>query len=87
MTPDQINGIFEFTGALFVVQSVRAVLKDRQVKGIRWPIVAFMSFWGVWNLYFYPAVNCWFSFAGGAFLVLANVVWLILLAYFRNGRR
>jgi hypothetical protein len=50
MTPDIINGLFEFLGALFQTRNIWALLQDRQVKGVRPLPVAFFSLWGAWNM-------------------------------------
>lgn len=83
---DLINGYFELAGAVFVLFSIRKLWRDRQVRGVSWAMVAFFTAWGWWNLYFYPAMSCWFSFTGGAVLVLANSVYLGGLIYWSRPR-
>lgn len=79
MTPDLINGLFELVGGVLLALNVRRLWIDREIAGISpWP-VAFFTSWGVWNLFFYPALGCWWSFAGGLLLVAANTAWLALL--------
>ena len=87
MTPDQINGAFEFIGGCFALLNVLRLLKDRQLCGVHWSPTLFFALWGMWNLYFYPSVNCWWSFTGGLLLVAVNATWVMLALYFRDGRR
>ena len=49
-----------------------------------WPIQAFFTSWGVWNLYYYPTLHQWASFVGGIFLVLGNGTWVIMAAYYER---
>lgn len=80
MTPDLINGLFELVGGLLLAINVRRLWIDREIAGISpWP-VAFFTSWGFWNLFFYPHLACWWSFAGGLLVVAANAAWLVLLA-------
>jgi hypothetical protein len=79
MSPDLVNGLFEFGGALALAVSVRKLLKDRQLRGMSWISIAFFSAWGVWNLAYYPFLKQWFSLAGGSALVAVNVVYVALL--------
>lgn len=78
MTPDRINGFFEFTGAMFLFLNVKILLRDKQIKGISVLPTIFYSSWGLWNLYFYPSLNQMWSFYGGIFVALANITWVIL---------
>jgi hypothetical protein len=78
MTPDQINGAFEFGGSLVYLLNVRRLIRDKAVRGVSWIPQGFFTAWGVWNLYYYPNLNQWWSFSGGLCLVLINLVWTVL---------
>ena len=84
MTPDIINGLFEACAAALLLFNVRRVLKDKMVRGIHWLPTTFFPAWGLWNLFYYPSLDQWFSFAGGACVVLVNIVWLGLMFRYRN---
>lgn len=83
MTEDLINGLFEFAGALFCCAHVKQILQDKQVKGVAWTPFLFFTSWGLWNLWFYPAVGCWFSFAGGILLAAVQVTYFTLMVYYK----
>lgn len=80
MSPDYINGAFELVGAVLVLKSVAVLRRDRRVLGVYWPAQWFYASWGVWNLYFYPAVGAWLSFAAGLVMVAGNLTWAALAA-------
>lgn len=88
--PDIINGIFEFLGAPFILFSIIKLYKEKQVRGVSWSTVTFMTSWGLWNLYYYPCIGQWASFTGGAVLVCVNIIWLGQIFYYstkeRNGK-
>ena len=84
MTPDFINGLFEFFGSFFLAMNVVRLHKDKSVKGVDWRAVAFFMTWGYWNLYFYPAVDAWWSFYGGLAIVAVNTTWLGQMLYYRR---
>lgn len=79
--PDMINGTFEFAGGLAILLSVFKLSRDKIVRGVSWPHVLFFTGWGAWNLYFYPHLDQWFSFAGGVFIVLVNTTWVCQIIY------
>ncbi len=79
---DVINGTFEIVGAVAIFFNVRQLWKDKEVKGVYWPSVFFFFSWGVWNLFYYPSLDQWFSLFGGILLAIGNVVWLLLLLKF-----
>lgn len=80
--PDLINGAFELAGGALCWLNVQKILKDKCVIGVYWPIQAFFTAWGVWNLFYYPLLGQWASFVGGVFLVIGNTVWVVLAAYY-----
>lgn len=85
MSPDMINGLFEFGGSLLLWRNVLQLYRDKMVRGLHWGSVAFFAGWGYWNLYYYPALDQWWSFTGGVSIVTANTVWLIQVWYYMEG--
>jgi hypothetical protein len=81
--PDLVNGSFEFVGSLFLVINIMRLRRDKKVLGVSSLPVMFFTFWGIWNLYFYPYLHQTFSFIGGIGVVLVNSVWLAHVAYFK----
>jgi hypothetical protein len=77
---DLVNGCFEFGGSFALWMHVARLRRDKDIKGAHWLPFAFFFLWGVWNLYYYPSLAQWWSFAGGLFVVGANLSWLVLAA-------
>lgn len=77
---DYINGLFEIVGAYFTWKNFFVLKKEKQIKGVYWPIFAFFASWGIWNLIYYPSLHQWASFAGAAFLCAGNVAWAVYAA-------
>lgn len=76
MTPDLINGAFEATGAAMLALNVGRLWRDRTVAGVHLAPTAFFTGWGLWNLFYYPSLGQWASFAGGCAIAVMNAVWL-----------
>lgn len=76
MTPDIGNGIFEAGGAILAWRNAWQLRKDGEIRGVFWPIYVFYSGWGLWNLYYYPALGQWLSFYAGVVIVGGNLAWL-----------
>jgi len=73
---DIINALFEGFGALFTWRNAFQLRRDREIKGVYWPITVFFATSGLWKLlYYYPSLGQWFSFSAGCFLVLGNIAW------------
>jgi ABC-type transport system involved in cytochrome c biogenesis permease subunit len=88
---DLINGMFEMVGALLLILNCRRLYLDKCVKGISIFPALFFTAWGFWNVFYYPALGQWFSFAGGLCIVIVNAVWLSMTMYYlrkgeTNGR-
>lgn len=76
---DIVNGLWEIAGGFFILPSIINILKEKEVKGINWLTPTFFLCWGLWNIYFYPHNNLIFSFYGGIFLAIMNLIWVVLL--------
>lgn len=87
ISPDLANALFEVIGGLFILLSVRKLHRDKEVKGVHWAPVTFFTSWGVWNLYFYPAVGQWLSFWGGLSVCSVNFIWLSQILYYGYRRK
>ena len=81
-TNDLINGLFESGGSIVIWLNVLKLYKDRVVKGVYYPIWIFYSWWGLWNLYYYPSLGQWISFTAGLAIVAGNIVWSIMAFYY-----
>ncbi len=88
MSPDFINGLFEFLGSVFIWRSIWLLNRQKQVHGVSILSIGFFMSWGYWNLYYYPNLNQWLSFAGGLSIVTANTIWVSQIGYYlwRNNR-
>jgi len=83
MTPDQINGLFEIFGAIFIGLSCRRIYLDKNSKGVSLFHALFFWVWGIFNVYFYPTAGLWFSFVGGLGVIVTNTLWVWLMVYYR----
>lgn len=84
MLGDVGNAAFELGGALLIWLNVRQLLRDRQIRGVFWPVNLFYTLWGMWNLYYYPSLGQWLSFYAGLGVVLGNAAWCALAWRFRG---
>jgi hypothetical protein len=84
LTPDLINGLFEFVGGLALSRNIVALYRDKKIRGVSLAPTFFFTSWGFWNLYFYPSLHQWLSFAGGLIPAIVNVIWLTLAVRYRK---
>lgn len=83
MSNDLINGFFELCGGLLYVINIRRLIRDKEVRGVSWIPTLFFTFWGAWNLYYYPSLNQTLSFIGGIFIFTTNAIWIYLVFYYK----
>ena len=84
---DTINGLFEAMGEFFIIPSIIKLNRDKAVKGISWVHAGFFWSWGLWNLFYYPSLDQWASFAGVVGLFAVNTVWLSQLLFYSHANR
>lgn len=77
-SPDLINAGIELIGALFTWRNAWQLHVDRDIRGVYWPTSLFFAVWGLWNLYYYPALDQWASFSAGLVLVAGNIAWVAM---------
>ena len=82
MIPDILNGTFELIGSLLTWLNVYRVYRDQGYAGLHPAAVVFFWSWGGWNLYYYPHLHQWWSFAGGLSLVVANTSWIGMMRWY-----
>jgi len=82
LLPDIVNGGFELSGGLFILNHIRVLLKQKRVAGISLLSNLFFLSWGFWNLFYYPHLGQWVSFAGGIFLSATSCLYNILLWHY-----
>lgn len=83
---DITNGAYEAIGGLMVLNHCRVLMRDKAVAGVSILSVIVFTTWGFWNLYYYPSLEQWGSFFGGALIVFANSLWVALLIRYRKPR-
>lgn len=81
---DAINAFFELGGAVLIWLNVRRLHRDKMVRGVFWPVNVFYTAWGVWNVYYYPALGQTLSFWAGLGVVLGNAAWCALAWRYRG---
>jgi hypothetical protein len=85
VNPDLVNGIYEAAGAAFILRNCLLTFRAKTVEGVSILTTAFFTSWGLWNLYYYPALHQWLSFVGGACIALANLLWIGLMVHYKVG--
>jgi hypothetical protein len=81
--PDQLNAGFEALAALLIWLNVADVWKKKATAGIHWIPLSLFTIWGYWNLFYYPHLGQWWSFAAAGFVAVANSAWLWLVVKYR----
>jgi hypothetical protein len=84
LTPDTINALFEGFGALFLFADCHKLQLHKELRGVYWPGRVFWALWGLWNVFYYPAIGQPLSFAMGVSVLAANVLWCALAIRYRN---
>jgi hypothetical protein len=82
MWQDSVNGSFELLGGLFILMHIVRLYREKKVRGVSPVAIMYMTFWGFWNLYYYPFLDQWQSMVGGCVIAMFNFVWVVMLIYY-----
>lgn len=82
--PDMVNASFQIGAGLAVSAHCGRLYADKEARGLSIPAVLFFAVWGGWNLFYYPQLNQIWSFAGGIFVTLSNLIYLALLVTYSH---
>jgi hypothetical protein len=85
-TTDLVNATFEGGGALLLCLNVRRLYLDKRLSGVSLVPTVWWNLWGVWNVYFYYALEQTASFYAGIAVLVANTVWVAMALYYRFSR-
>lgn len=83
---DLVNGLYETIGVLFVAMNIRAIRRDKAVRGFSLVPLMFWTSWGAWNLVYYPSLHQTMSFIGAFSTFLANMVYLAYCFKYRRAQ-
>lgn len=87
MTPDKVNSLFVFVGALLIWRNLYRLYIDQEIKGVSLIVSAFFSIWSVWNLYYYHSLNQPISLMANILLSLGNTSWLCFALWLKIRRK
>lgn len=82
---DLINGGFELGAGIMQWTNVRALYRDREVRGMNVWSVVFFNVWGLWSFYYY-AGYLWqpMSWLGNLAIISANLAWVGMAIRYRQ---
>lgn len=81
---DAINALVEFGGAIMCWLNVRALYRDKSLKGVTWQSQAWGLGWNAWHLVYYTTLSQTLSFMGELFGASAVLAWLALAWRYRK---
>jgi len=84
INPDHINASFQAVSALLLITNVVKLYKDKKLSGVNILPTAFFAIWGIWNLFYYPMLNQWYSFIAGLLVVSVNTLWVSMAIYYKK---
>ena len=84
---DNVNGLFELFGGVFIMLSCIKLYRDKKVRGVSFVHIAYFTAWGYWNIEYYSNLRQWTSLIGSLAVTLINTVWLAMLIWYIRKER
>jgi hypothetical protein len=84
MNHDLINTGFVIGGAIFMFLNCYRLYKDKQTAGFSLLSTLFFAAWNVWGVFLFLSLGLWISLTAQLFVVLAYVIWISQIVYYRR---
>jgi hypothetical protein len=81
---DLVTSLFQIGAVIFLLDNIRTLLKDRQLKGVSIGMISFFTLWGYWGIYMFHMLKQPFSMWTNVAIAAAYTVWLLLALYFKK---
>lgn len=73
---DIITSMFQFGAALFLLDNIRAILRDKDLKGVSIGMIVFFTLWGYWGIFMFYSLAQPLSMWTNVGIAAAYTVWL-----------
>lgn len=87
LSDDQVNALFQLGAMISVLNHCRLMWRSKEANGVSILSTLFFASYGIWNLWFYPGLEQWFSFAAAIGATAANLFWIFTIWYIRRTYR
>lgn len=77
---DNINGMYNFFGGIFLLFNCIKLHKDKKVRGVSLLVTLFFVSWSWWNIYY--SLNQFWSVIAGILIAITNTLWIIMATYY-----
>lgn len=84
MSQDITNALFELFAGIMIFNHCRVLMADKHVAGVSTLSTVFFLLVGIWNLYYYPHLEQWYSLIAGTTVVTSNGLYIYLLLKYKR---
>lgn len=80
---DIITSMFQFGAVLFLLDNIRAILRDKDLKGVSIGMIMFFTVWGYWGIFMFYTLGQPFSMWTNVGIAGAYTVWLGMAIFYK----
>ena len=84
LSSDQINACLELAGAIFLVPTLIEAYNKKRIVGVHYITPIFFSLWGLWNIFYYPSLNQYWSASAACIMLSVNIIWLVMVFRYKE---
>lgn len=81
---DWTMAAFELGAAFFQLFNIKALRRDKSLRGVSTLPTIFFTIWGCYNVYFYPATGNPITGIAAVLILIVNIYWLLLAYKYRK---
>lgn len=80
---DIITAMFQFGAVVFLLDNIRAILRDKDLKGVSIGMIVFFTLWGYWGIFMFYSLQQPLSMWTNVGIAAAYTVWLSLVLFYK----
>lgn len=84
---DTITSLFQLGAIAFLLDNIRVILRDKDLKGVSIGMVTFFTVWGYWGIYMFYFLRQPLSMWTNVGIAAAYTVWLALVVFYKRKNR
>jgi hypothetical protein len=84
---DVITSLFQFGAVVFLLDNIRAIIRDKDLKGVSILMIVFFTVWGYWGIFMFYVLQQPLSMWTNIGIAVAYTIWFLLAVFYKSKKQ